>query len=356
MATGTHVLADLLANRDVTVAEYGEQEVHDLLQEDLRIHNENYNRMVETLAFHTTEKLLSTSGGSTGGFEEVDEQARVRTQKAEARQTMGIPLRRFERAAGFTRDFLEVATLGDIRRIALQVQKDDVDNLHKMVRRALFRPTNYTFYDEYGSPQVDLAVKALLNADGSAIPTGPNGEEFDGDTHSHYLANASLTADLVDQAVETVVEHGVTEGVEILVNRTNVGAFAALTGKFLPAVGPLVRPGMGADTALITAEAGKVDNTAVGVWDGRHVVRSRPWIPAGYFAVVATGQAEEARPLAIRTPTVPSRQGLHLNGELDMYPLRADYYRRFAGVAAYNRQNAAVAQFTNATYSMPPGV
>lgn len=355
MATGTYVIADLDANRGVTVAEFGEDNVAEILQRELEIHNALTNDMLSDLAFNTTERLLSSGAGVAGGFEETDELARPRTQKGVARQTLGAPLRRYQRAVGWNRDYLEAATLGDIQKEVLKIQAEDVQNISAAVRRALFNPTNYTFFDEYGSPQVDLPVKALLNADSSLIPVGPNGEAFDGATHTHYLAAASLSATLIDQAVETVVEHGATSGVEILINRTNVTTFSGITG-FLPAVGPLVRAGIAADSALITAEAGAVDNTAVGVWNGSYVVRTKPWVPAGYLAVVATGQSEEARPLAVRSPVLAARQGLHIHGELDLYPLRANYFRRFVGVAAYNRHSASVAQFTNATYEKPAGV
>lgn len=352
MSTGTYVIADLEANKAATVAEYGEDNVLEIVQRELEAHNANTASMMNTLAFTTQERLLRYGGGGGGDFEETDENARPRTQKGAVGQTLGMPLRRFQRAVGWNRDYFEVATLAEIQKELITIQTRDVQNIHRGVRAALFNPSNSTFFDEYGSPQVDLPVKALLNADGSMIPAGPNGEEFNGASHTHYLANASLTEAFVDSVVETVVEHGVTEGVEIYINRTNVGAFSALDA-FLPAVGPLVRAGISADSALITAEANALDNTPVGVWDGRHVVHTKPWVPAGYIAVVASGQGEEARPLAMRIPTQAARQGLHLHGEIDLYPLRGNYFRRFFGVAAYNRHSAAVGQFTNATYQQP---
>ena len=350
--TGTHVIADLGANAADTVMQVGEERVAEAVQRQLDAHNRLTSDMLDNLALTTTERLLATGAGDSGAFEEADELARVRTQKGGERQTLGIPLRRFMRAVGWTREYLEVATLQDIQKQLDGIQQRDLMNIANQVKRALFTPTNYTFFDEYASPQVELAVKALYNADGALITTGPNGDEFDGGTHTHYLAAAALADELIDNAIRTVAEHGHTQGLEILINEANLSAFAALDG-FLPAVGPLVQAGIAADSARLTAEPGVVDNTAVGVWDGRYVVRTKTWIPAGYFSVVATGAAEDRRPLAFRQPAIPARQGLRMVGQIDLYPLRADHFRRYFGVSAYNRDAAAVAQFTSATYAAP---
>jgi hypothetical protein len=350
--TGTHVIADLDANRDVTVIEYGEDRVAAIIQAELDAHNRLVADMMQALAFVTNERLLRTGAGDGIVFEETDELARDRTQKPVAGQTVGLPLRRFSAAVGWDREYLLLATLGDIQKVMLKVQEGDLRGIQRAVKTALFSPTNYTFFDEYGQPQVELPVKALYNADGSAIGQDPYGETIDGATHTHYLANTALTSALVHSAVRTVIEHGYTEGVEIYVNEANVAAFVGLP-EFTAALGPLITAGANITTANVTNDGRTISNAVVGVWNGQHYVTTKPWIPAGYFSVVAAGQGEERRPLAFREHQQSPLRGLRTVGEIDIYPLRTRHLRRFFGVGIFNRAAASVATFTSGTYTAP---
>ena len=349
--TGTYVIADLDQNRNATVAEIGEDRVNEIVQAELAAHNALVNDMVQTLALVTDVAQLRSGAGDSGNFEEIDELGRERTQKVGGGQTVGFPLRRFGRGTGWDREYLSMATLAEIQNVTLKIEEADRRNVAQQVKTALFSPTNYTFFDEYGRPQIEVPVKGLYNADGSQIGQGPNGETFNGATHTHYLANVGLTAALVNNAVATVVEHGYETGVEIYISRTNRDTFAGLAG-FTAALGPKIVAGANITVARGNTDA-SYDNSYIGVWNGTHDVYTKPWIPAGYFAVVAAGQNEESRPLAFRQHWMAGKRGLYLDAEIDIYPMRARYMRRFFGMAVYNRAAASVADFVNATYTAP---
>lgn len=350
--TGTHVIADLDANRDVTVVEYGMNDVNEIVQRELAAHNTLVADMMAILAMPTVERLMRTGSGDRFEFAETDELARDRTQKTQEGQTVGLPLRRYSVATGWDYEMMQIITLGEVQRTLLRVQQGDLANIQRAVKTALFNPLNYSFFDEYGLPQADLPVKALYNGDGTSIDMGPNTEVFDGATHNHYAGSATLTEALIDNAVRTVVEHGYEQGVEIYINEANTADLTALA-KFTPALGPLITPGIGAAFANVQNDGGRITNSTVGVWDGKYFVRTKQWVPAGYFVVIAAGQAEEMRPLAFREHQRPNVRGLQTVGENENYPLKARYFRRFFGVGVMHRASAAIGQFTSATYAQP---
>lgn len=353
--TGSYVIADLDTNRTATVIEYGVDRVNEIVQAELTAHNALLTDMMQSLAVVTPERFMRGGGGVPFEFEETDELARDRTQKSEEGQTVGLPLRRHTAATGWDLEYLQIATLGEVQRTILKLQAGDVANVKRSLRKALFNPINETFFDEYGLPQIDLPVKALYNADGSNMGADQSGTAINGATHTHYLANAGLTEALVDSAVRTVIEHDYTEGVEIFVNETNTAALAGFA-KFVPALGPLIIPGTGITTANVTNDGSDIANATVGVWDGKHYVRTKSWVPAGYLVVIAVGQGEDQRPLAFRVHQRENMRGLRTVAEISLHPLQARYMRHYFGIAAYNRGAAAIAQFTNAVYTVPAGL
>src|SRR5690606_11592257 len=100
-------------------------------------------------------------------------------------------------------------------------------------KRAIYTPTNSTFFDELTAPQAELAVKAFLNADSSGIPEGPNGESFDASTHTHYSAEAALTAAGLKASIATVIEHGHGGQLVTAIAASNEATVRALSG-FVP--------------------------------------------------------------------------------------------------------------------------
>jgi hypothetical protein len=206
------------------------------------------------------------------------------------------------------------------------------------IKRAIFTPTNYTFNDVLVD-NVQLAVKALANADGASIPLGPNGETFNGGTHTHYLytAAASLAAADVSGLVSTVREHTNTGTIQVWINAAQETAMRGLTG-FVGHIFAWQRPGGGATTATTdqSLQVSNPNDRSIGYF-GEAEVFVKPWIPAGYLAAVNVGAAEA--PLLMRTRD--GQGDLALVYEDDNHPLRARAYEREFGMAVWNRVGVA---------------
>lgn len=349
--TGTHDIAWLLASRYPTVAQLGFDEVQRVLQADLDAHNALVEDMLSDLVEFTTDKTRPYGDqGSEGEMVEVDEYGRGPTQRPPAAPgTVGFPLRKFQYPVGWTEMYLEEATGQEIAMSQQKAQKAHIRALNRDIRRALFYSANYTWRDFLVDNQ-DITVKRLINADSTAIATGPNGEAFDGSTHTHYNASATLTAAAVQANIDDVVEHGFGGRVMTVISRTDETAFRALTG-----FTPLQYPYMGnfaasGGVATPALDMTRLDNRQIG-WFGASQVWVKPWGIANYVATYDADASE--KPLAFRQRTATARQGLRIAATLRAFPLVAQYQEAEYGVGVWNRLSAAILYFAAGSYSDP---
>jgi hypothetical protein len=263
----------------------------------------------------------------------------------------GFPLEAYGRSVGWTRKYFQNARVDEFMGQIMAIRDADIQRVILEVKRALFVPTNYTF-DDYlvdHLSQIPLNVRALLNADGLGIPAGPNGETFDGTTHTHYLATASLVAANLTAALETVLEHYNTGEAVIYLNRAQETAVTGLAGFTLLQQVNLV----GATTATQVMGNTRLNqvrlyNRQIGYYGGAEVW-VKPWIPANYILVFIRNQP---KPLAIRSRN-PQSNNLVLVADDEKYPLRARTWEREFGVGVWNRMAAAVLQTNSGTYAAP---
>jgi hypothetical protein len=263
-------------------------------------------------------------------------------------QTVGFPLSRFQYGLGWTRDFLRRQTPADVAIQQINMEIADIKRVTFELRKALFKPTNATFFDDLVD-NIQLNLKALVNADGAFIPWGPNGEIFDGATHTHYDASATLTAAFLIQGIQDVVEHGHGDDVRIVIARTNEAAVKALPG-FVAFADPGLILSDAATRAREDLDISRIDNRAIGRFEGA-TVWVKPWGVANYAFVYSAG--DRRKPFVFRQRAEEDLQGLQLVGEIDAFPLRAEYSQREFGIAVWNRTNGWVGQFNNGTYSEP---
>jgi len=73
-------------------------------------------------------------------------------------------------------------------------------------------------------------VKAFINADSSPMQNGPNGEVFDGTTHTHYDGAAALTAAAVSTEITNVAQHRNGVKLRVNINQADFAAFSILAG------------------------------------------------------------------------------------------------------------------------------
>jgi hypothetical protein len=294
-----------------------------------------------------TERQVLSGSSIGGNMVELDEYGRPPTQRDLPGYLVGIPLRKFGFATGWTQDYLDNATPADLAIKQQAGQGADLRMTRFLVQTAVFNPTNYTYNDQFVD-NVPLPVKAFINADSTAIQNGPNGEIFDGTTHTHYLGSATLTSAAVRSAVSTVQEHRNGVQVRIYISTTDAAAFALLSG-YQPLNFDYLTLGISAnavsDPRLDTT---KSDNRQIGWFDAAQVW-TKPWIPANYLAVIDV--AAPQKPLARRVRT--NDRGFYIAAQLDTHPLHAQYMQRYQGFGAWNRLAVAVLRFNNATYAAP---
>jgi hypothetical protein len=350
--TGTHDISWLLATRYPITTPTDWDEVVNVLQRDNAAHNAIIEDMLDDLVEFTTDKTRPYGDvGSEGEMIEVDEYGRGPTQRPPAAPgTVGFPLRRFQFPIGWTDLYLELATGSELAVTQQKAQRSHIRTLNRDIKRALFQSANYTFNDFLVDKQ-NIAVKRLINADSSAIPTGPNAESFDGATHTHYNGSATLTAAAVQANIDDVIEHGFGSRIMTVISRTDETAFRALTG-FIPLQYPYLG-NFATTTGVVTTPAldmTRMDNRQIG-WFGASQVWVKPWAIANYVLTYDAGATE--KPLAFRQREATSRQGLRVEATLRAFPLVAEYQVAEYGVGVWNRLVASVLYFANATYADP---
>jgi hypothetical protein len=338
---GTLMTLDTLASlNNQTIAEVGEDRVFDTIEAERVAHNENVRSMLADLVEFSSDRLRRYGGASQMDMEEIDEVGRPQAQKVTAGSNVYFPLSLFAVGVQWTRKFIQNATPAELVIQFTAAADADVRKMQSLVKRAFFLPTNYTFTDKLVDG-VSLAVKRLVNADGAPIPSGANGETFDGATHTHYLftAGTSLAAADLTALIETVVEHHQSGRALVYINRAQETAVRGLSG-FVAYQDSRVIPSDDSTRAarsMSAAELMQLNNKPIGVF-GAAEIWLKPWIPAGYlFAWVAGAE----KPLVARTRNGGSGN-MEIAAEFDSYPLRARALEREIGVGVWNRTNGAV--------------
>jgi hypothetical protein len=347
MTTGTHDLSTLLEARNQSVADYGLDKIMPILRSELAVHNGIVRTLTSDLAVTTTDRQRKYGTSIAGDMYEVDEYGRAPTQLAKPGDTVGFPLKRFQYAIGWTQDWFERKTPADLA-IAVQAgERAHLRMISREIKRALFLSANYT-WDDFLVDGVDLSVKRLVNADSANIPEGPNGESFDGATHTHYIGEASLTAAFLTAWITDLVEHGHGNRVMVAISRTDEAAVRALTG-FVAYTDARLTQATSTVNANQALDITRLDNRAIGIFAGAEVwVKS--WMMANYVFIWDAGSEP---PLVIRTNQNSNLSGLRVAATNSMFPLYAQYMQDDFGVAVWNRTNGVAAYFANATYADP---
>lgn len=347
---GTLSVLDTLAQqRNTTVANYGEDRTFESIQIALAAHDQIMADMVMDLVEFTDDQLRSTGGDATFDAEELDEFGRPAPQKTEAGQDLGFPLRRYGNALQWTRDWLRIHTPPEMVAQVNAIQNADRRNIIRALKRAIHTPTNSSFKDVFTN-NITLPVKALANGDGFALPPGPDGQSFDADTHTHYLARAggALAAADLSGLIATVREHYAQGEIVVDINQAQETDVRALTGFTAYVDARLVNQTAGI-VAQGTLDTANIYDRAIGIFDGAEV-RVKPWTVENYLVAHIR---DNAPVLAMRTRTGQAAGALELVSDIDIYPLRANMWRREFGVSVANRVGAAVLYVGDTTYAAP---
>lgn len=348
--TGSYTIEDLLAARHQSAAEFGLETIQEVLQRDVEAHNMIVEEMLGDLSDTTTERQRKYGTSVGGDMHEVDEHGRAPTERQTAGATVGFPLRQFQFALGWTGKWFEQNTPADMAQATQAAEKAHLRRIQREIQRAVFLSSNYTFTD-FLVDEVDLSVLRLVNADGADIPDGPNGEEFDGSSHTHYLAVDGLDQDTARDLIQDIVEHGHGQDVKVVINRADEAAWRGLAD-FQEYRDPRLILGTEEDKPRQRADITRLDNRAIGIFDAAEI-QVKPWGIADYAFCYSAGVEDDQRTLALRQRTQQSLQGLRFAAEINAFPLHAEYMEAEFGFGVWNRTNGAVLYTGGAAYVDP---
>jgi hypothetical protein len=348
MALGTLVTLDTLAASQQTIAEIGEDRAFDAINSALQAHNSIMNELTSGLAEATTDRQRRYGGDDNMTMDEVDEFGRGDAQKISAGVTVGFPLRLFDLSVQWSRKYFQNATGAELAAQFTAAQKAHRKRVIREIKRVIFTPTNTNNWVDRLVDTVQLNLKALVNADSAAIPAGPNGETFDGATHTHYLGTASLAAADVIALLETVREHYNSGQQMLYINRAQETAIRGFTANFTAYLDARIIGQTDENQARGTLNPSNLYNRAIGVFDGAEVW-VKPWVPANYMFTWIDGVP---KPLVKRERRAGSGN-LVIAAEDEAYPLRARTLEAEFGFGVWNRTNGAALRTNNATYAAP---
>jgi len=339
MAYGTLSSADTLRSSQQTIAQYGEDRAFADVEVDRQANNLITRDLLSSFVEITTDRQRRYGAGGGMVMDEVTEFDRADAQKTPNGSTIGIPLRLFQISVQWTRKFMQNTTVDQLQAQFTDARRAYLMRMQREIKRAIFTGTNATFIDRLVD-SVSLPLKAFLNADGSQVPVGPNGETFNGSTHTHYLYTASTSvanADVV-ALILTVTEHYAQGKVRLEIAAAQEAAVRALSG-FIP-----ITPVQFVQPTSVVATYGEYDrmninNRMIGYYGTNYAeVWVKPWVIPGYLFAYVEGAPV---PLVMRERDQGS-SGLQIAAEDENYPLRAQTLEAEFGASVWNRTNGAV--------------
>jgi hypothetical protein len=348
MAYGTLSTLDTLASIRQSVLAFGEDRAWESISLTLDAHNRQFVELAGALIERSTDARRSYGTTDTKQMEELDQWGLPDAQKITAAQTVDFPLRRYGNSLQWTRQWLMSNTVAQMAAEITSILDSDRLGLMRQIKRAVYIPTNTTFIDKLGVPaNISLNVKAFANNDGSGYPVGPNGEVF-ATSHTHYLANATLTDTVAGNLVVAVQEHYNTGMPVIVINSADEAAWRALTN-FKAYLDPRISLNANANQATTRLNLTDLYNREIGLY-GAAVVRVKPWAIANYAFAYLEGQSP---PLVMRVPPFEQLGDLQLMYEDDRHPLQARSYERQYGVGVWQRVSGAVLYHAGGAYATP---
>lgn len=354
---GAYDISSLLAARNQTMKEIGEEAVSRALQADLDAHNMLVLDMVRDLCEFSTDAVRVWGGNSKSNMFEVDEYGAAPSQKNIPGYNVGFPMRLFQHPVNFTKKFLLTAPVSEIAQAQVNAEIAHKRQIELEVQKAVFKSSNFTFTDRLVD-NVSLSVKRFLNKDSQPIPNGAAGQAFTASTHTHYQSTGTAAWADFNNLISNVAEHGHSAGIKLCINRANKDAYVALWNTtntrytpVMPAqlINPMMVSSAGVGVPSIPLELGTIDNKLVGLLNDGTEVWIKSWIPENYAFVYASRDVR--KPLVYRQRNVTSLQGLRLAAEFDEHPLLTRFYEAEFGVGVWERSNGAVLYTGNDTWA-----
>lgn len=347
---GTLSTLDPLVLYPGNVLDFGEDAAYEAVSRTLEAHNRMVDDMLAGFVETTEEPILGWGVQvDDTPLDELDEFGTPNAYKFVGGTNVGFPLKSYGTTLQWTRKYFLNTKAKDFAQQVNNLMIKDTKTIQREYKKALFGPTNYTFVDRLVSENRNLtiSVKRLLNADSASVPNGPNGETFDGSTHTHYTGSATLTNAALKAHLENVVEH-YTEGEAIInINRAQETTVRGLSD-FYAYPDSRTQVSISTTTGRGVLDTIKLYNRAIGVFNGAEVW-VKPWMIANYVHAWMRGAPA---PIKMRRRK-GSNGNLTLVSEVDAHPLRAKSYEREFGMGMHERSNGAVMYIGGGSYVAP---
>jgi hypothetical protein len=243
-------------------------------------------------------------------------------------------------AVQWTRTYFKNATGQEFAEQFVAAQDADVRKIFTDIKRAMYYPTNKTVVDKLVNNAISLSVKALTNADSTAVPLAPDGTSFNAadpyplPLHGEHRPGRRRRHRR-DQHRRRALQRRQGAGLHQLGAGDRHAGADRLHGRHAradrPGVDEPIRAGQRPrHRQFYNRQIGYFGNQAAEVW-------VKPWAVSGYVLVFMKGPR---KPLAWRTRSGDSG-GLELAAENETFPLRARQLVREYGISVWERTNGA---------------
>jgi hypothetical protein len=345
---GTLTSFDTLKSSTQTIAQFGEDRAWDGVASAMNAWNRQVDAVMSELVDKTTSRMRRYGGATYTKMQKLDEMGTPNAQKQKQGSPVGFPLEAWGQALQWNRLYFLTKKANEFAAQIQGLMTADMQNLLREIKLAMFMGISRNFVDyrvDHVSDMLPIPVKPFVNADGAAIPPGPNGELFDPTTHTHYLATAALTNSWLKALIETVIEH-FNEGKAMLyINRADQSSVEALADFKALSYSSTIRAN-NQEYGDGTLDPNALYNRQIGYFNGAEVW-VKPWTIAGYFFTFMAGAPQ---PLVMRIRGDMPDGGNAIEGagdftlqyEDESHPLRAQSYEREFGMGVWTRTNGAV--------------
>ena len=323
------------------------------------VSGELYNDPIwSALVSYTDQPDKEYRVGTSNGMERFTEYGRPDAKRSETQGHM-LPLKSFDRALGWTWDYLRKARMPQIDDDIQDAVKDVRDKWRvELLTRLLKRGDDSGTADGLGSSGYSpgfATTAASTNVD--FTPPAYGGNVF-ASTHEHYvpIAGGAFTAAVFQDAKAELLEHGHLPPYEFIIGISDQSTVEGLTG-FVPTARNLVTYGSTQDLASFGPSYLMSGAYAIGtIHDCKIWVI--PGMPQYYgFAWKSYGANSQRNPLKIRVqknaPLRPTIQAFPdpRSGAGAVYPLQYMMFFTEFGVGVGDRTNGTARYVNNAAWS-----
>lgn len=329
-------MADMLKQRFVSPVELGLDTIAASLSADLAIHNRIMADVMNIYGTPTADRRRRYGVAGQLEFLKADEYTRSHTQKVVTGSEVEFPMDGFQAAIGWTAAFFKNKSVADLAQTQVAAKIGHSLAVRRELQRAIFGSANYTVAD-YRVDNVNLDVKRFLNADGAAIPLGPNGEVFNASTHTHYLFSNGLTNVAAHALVDTVVEHHQDGTPVVFINSADEAAWRLLAD-FKPFVDSRLTLPITTSTPTTRLDPFRTNDRQIGLF-GAAIVWVKPWGISNYAACMDIAVA--GKPIAVRTRSGGAITLENIATNV-LFPLQSDFMESEFGMGVWTRTNGAI--------------